>query len=333
MTYIAPVLGLLAGVAGIADTIPYVRDTVGGTTRPHRGTWLIWSVLAIVVCLSQRAGGASWSLIMAAAQAVLTSAVFLLSIRRGEGGLSLAEVLMIALAGGGVIGWIVAGEPVIATACVVAADLIGAAMMVPKTYRDPCSETLATFALASLSGALAAGAVGALTLSLLLYPVYFCLVNGAIAVLIHHRRSLLADRVPCNTGPAGRFIMAAEHQSAPGRTNPVKPSGRTRQAPPAPAAGHARLRNRHRTGTSRHPAAPSTVRHQLSAPSTCRTRRSAGWTGYSLARWCPRPPVLVSRCAWSTTIGNRIGPKRGCGMGPVVRAFGRRWPGGPWTRP
>ena len=68
MTYVAPVLGLLAGVVGIADTIPYVRDTVGGSTRPHRGTWLIWSVLAIVVCLSQRADGASWSLIMAAAR-------------------------------------------------------------------------------------------------------------------------------------------------------------------------------------------------------------------------------------------------------------------------
>jgi hypothetical protein len=193
MTYIAPVLGLLAGVAGIADTIPYVRDTVHGSTRPHRGTWLIWSVLAMVVCLSQRADGASWSLVMAAAQAVLTSAVFLLSIRRGEGGLSPADVLMITLAGAGVIGWIVSDEPVIATACVVAADLIGAAMMVPKTYRDPGSETLATFALASLSGALAAGAVGVPDPSLLLYPAYFCLVNGAIAVLIHHRRSLLAS--------------------------------------------------------------------------------------------------------------------------------------------
>jgi hypothetical protein len=98
-----------------------------------------------------------------------------------------------------VIGWIIADEPVIATVCVVAADLIGAAMMVPKTYRDPGSETLATFALASLSGALAAGAVGTPDLSLLLYPVYFCLVNGAIAVLIRHRRSLLAS-LP---GPGG----------------------------------------------------------------------------------------------------------------------------------
>ena len=45
----------------------------------------------------RRADGASWSLIMAAAQAVLTGAIFLLSIRRGEGGLSPADVLMIAL--------------------------------------------------------------------------------------------------------------------------------------------------------------------------------------------------------------------------------------------
>ncbi len=208
MTYIAPVLGLLAGVVSIADTIPYVRDTVRGTTRPHRGTWLIWSVLAIVACLSQRADGASWSIVMAASQAVLTSIIFLLSIRHGEGGLRPADVLMIALAGGGVVGWIVADEPVIAIACVVAADLIGVAMMLPKTYRDPGSETLATFALASLSGALAAGAVGAPHPSLLLYPVYYCLADGAVAVLIHRRRRFLASPQPPGAGQRSSALVA-----------------------------------------------------------------------------------------------------------------------------
>jgi hypothetical protein len=192
MTSVAPVLGLLAGVMGVADTVPYIRNIVRGTTRPHRGTWLIWGVLAIVAFLSQRADGASWSLVMAAVQAALTGLIFLLSIRRGEGGLSRTDLAMIALGGVGVIGWLLVDEPVVATASVVAADLVGAAMMVPKTYRDPGSETLSTFALASLSGALAAGAVGTLDLSLLLYPAYFCLGNAAIAVLIVHRRGALA---------------------------------------------------------------------------------------------------------------------------------------------
>jgi hypothetical protein len=86
------------------------------------------------------------------------------------------------------------GEPLVATVCVVAADLIAAAMMVPKTYRDPGSETLATFVYASIGGALAAAAVGVAddaAVALLLYPIYYCLANGAIALLIHRRRAVL----------------------------------------------------------------------------------------------------------------------------------------------
>jgi hypothetical protein len=64
MGHLAPVLGVLAGLACIADTIPYVRDTVRGSTRPHRGSWLIWGVLAIVACVAQLADGASWSALM-----------------------------------------------------------------------------------------------------------------------------------------------------------------------------------------------------------------------------------------------------------------------------
>ena len=51
MADFAPLLGVLAGAIGFADMIPYVRDTLRGTTRPHRGTWLIWGALAIFVWL------------------------------------------------------------------------------------------------------------------------------------------------------------------------------------------------------------------------------------------------------------------------------------------
>jgi hypothetical protein len=59
--------------------------------------------------------------------------------------------------------------------------------------------TLATFGLASLSGALAVGTVGVPDPSLLLYPAYYCLANCALAVLIHHRRKLLASRQPASS--------------------------------------------------------------------------------------------------------------------------------------
>jgi hypothetical protein len=188
VTEALPLFGVLAGAIGVADTVPYVRDILRGHTRPHRGTWFIWGVLAIIVCLSQRADGASWSLVMAGTQAVLTGLIFVLALGRGEGGLSSTEIALTAVAGAGVAGWVVVSEPVVATGCVVAADLIAAAMMLPKAYRDPDSETLVTFAFASMGGALAAAAVGAPDVSLLLYPVYYCLVNGAIALVIWQRR-------------------------------------------------------------------------------------------------------------------------------------------------
>jgi hypothetical protein len=191
MSEIAPVLGLGAGAIGVADTIPYIRDVLRGSTRPHRGTWLIWGSLAIVVSLSQWADGASWSLVMSGTQAILIGLIFVLSIRRGEGGVSTPELIMTFVAAAGVACWIVADEPIVATGCVVAADLIGTALMVPKTYRDPDSETLLTFALASVAGALATASVGALDAALLLYPLYFCVANGALALLIMCRRTAL----------------------------------------------------------------------------------------------------------------------------------------------
>jgi hypothetical protein len=192
MTDLAPVFGVLAGIVGVADTIPYIRETVRGSTRPHRGTWFIWAVLAVVASLSQRAGGASWSVIMTATQAILTALVFVLATRHGEGGIGRRDLSLGAVAAAGVAGWGLAHEPTLAIACVIFADLAAVVMMTPKAYHDPHSETLVTYALASVGGALAATAVGTLDAALLAYPVYYCVINAATAILLHRRRAIVA---------------------------------------------------------------------------------------------------------------------------------------------
>jgi hypothetical protein len=185
----APTLGMLAGVTGVLNTVPYVRDTVRRSTVPHRGTWLIWFVLAFVACLSQRADGASWSLVMCAVQVVMNGVVLALAIRLGVGGLSRGEAVPLSLATAGMAGWALADDPVAATASVVVADLAAFALMVPKSWRDPDSETLSTFAIASGGGALATLAVAAPDASLLLYPIYFCAANGGMALMLWWRRA------------------------------------------------------------------------------------------------------------------------------------------------
>ena len=54
---------------------------------------------------------------MAATGALLNSLIFGLSIRRGVGGVTTVELVMAVAADGGVVGWQVADEPVVATVC------------------------------------------------------------------------------------------------------------------------------------------------------------------------------------------------------------------------
>jgi hypothetical protein len=180
--------GLLGGALGVVGSVPYVRDTLRRTTVPHRGTWFIWGVIEVVALDAQVAGGARWTLVPLATQALGTCLVFVLSIRLGSGGLTRVDLALMALAGAGVVGWIAVDEPLIATACVIAADFVAAVMMLPKAWCDPGTETISMFVIAGLGGAMTVGAVGSGSLALLAYPVYFMLINAALAAVIGYRR-------------------------------------------------------------------------------------------------------------------------------------------------
>ena len=185
---VAACLGLLLSVIGSSL---YLRDVRHGGTRPHRGSWLVWSVIALVAATSQGSSGGGWSLVVLWGQALSTTAVLLVAVRYGVGWFTRTNVLMLSVATLGIIGWMTLANPTAASACAAAADGAGLLAIAPKTWLDPYSETLATYALAGATGLLAALAVRAWDPGLLLYPVYFCLGNGATAVLIAARRRML----------------------------------------------------------------------------------------------------------------------------------------------
>jgi len=176
--------GIVSGLLQALACVPYVRDILAGKTTPHRGTWAIWCTLSLIVLLSQRADGGEWSLLMAVSQLLGTSLILLLSIRRGVGGRSRLDILLLAIAACGVVGWYVAGDPTIATLCVVLSDLVAVVMMMPKTYADPYSETLSAYVMSALSGACALVAVGSLDFGLIVYPAYIVCADLAVAAIV-----------------------------------------------------------------------------------------------------------------------------------------------------
>jgi hypothetical protein len=184
--------GVLAGILQLAAIAPYLRDILSGSTKPQRATWMIWTSLSLVVLASQWASGATWSLVLTAGQALSCATVFALAIRRGVGGVSPLELALLGLAALGVAGWQVSSDPAVATCSVVAADLVAVALMLPKTFRQPASETLSTYVIGVASTLFALLAIGSSAASLWIYPLYILAADSAVALVIVLRRRALA---------------------------------------------------------------------------------------------------------------------------------------------
>jgi hypothetical protein len=123
---------------------------------------------------------------------VSCGAILALGTRRGVGGVSAIELGLLAIAALGIVGWQVADDPIVATCSVVVADLIGVALMLPKTYRQPGSETISTYAIGVASTLCALAAVNSTDASLWIYPIYILIADAAVVAVIYFRRRALA---------------------------------------------------------------------------------------------------------------------------------------------
>ncbi len=184
----AQIFGILSGVIPALGALPYLKDTLDTKTKPHRASFLIWTMLGLIAVGSQFAQGASWSLIFPAEETIGPLVIFILALRQGEGGFSKWDKLAIAAAMFGLIIWYFTKDPLTALIITVAVDTIGTVLTVHKTYLDPHSETFSTWLLACVGGLLASLAVGKLSFALLLYPIYLFVANGAVVFVMLLRR-------------------------------------------------------------------------------------------------------------------------------------------------
>ncbi len=192
MHTMAIVAGLTGAGLSLLGTGFYLRDIRRGVTRPHRGSWLVWSVIAIVAATSHAADGASWSLLVLTVQAAGTTTILAVGLSRGTGWLTTADAALLAVAGLGVIGWQVSSDPIAASVCAAVADGAGLVAMVPKVWAAARSETLSTYVLAASGGLLTLLALPSWEANLVLFPAYFLVGNAAMSALIWTRRRPVA---------------------------------------------------------------------------------------------------------------------------------------------
>jgi len=178
------VAGYLSGLAMLLSFVPYIRDIFRGSTKPERISWLIWAVLGSISFASLSAKGASFSLFLPGAQALVDLMIFVLAIKYGMGGFTRRDVIALIAAAVGLILWYIFNEAAVALFIAIFIDATGVVLTTIKAYEKPETETVSTWVLTFLAGVFSVIAVGKLNWILLSFPIYIALAGLSIMIAI-----------------------------------------------------------------------------------------------------------------------------------------------------
>jgi hypothetical protein len=168
----------------LLSSAAYIRDILRGTTKPNIVSWLTWTLITGVATIAEFAAGEWTTGIFTLSAVIETALIVILGLKYGYAKYSRFDVVCQIGALVGFILWWLFNSPTVAIVSSVIIDFIGALPTVRHSWIAPHEETWIAFALASLGGVLALGALGSYALAGLAYPVYIVMINIVFVVII-----------------------------------------------------------------------------------------------------------------------------------------------------
>ena len=185
------ILGAFALIVGVTGYIPYIRDTLKGTTKPHPFTYLIWALIGGITFVAQlvnSAGPGAWAMGVPVFFGIVIAA---LSIQKGERTLTKRDWLCLAGALVAIVVWRLTDDAFYAVLIVMVINTLAFIPTFGKAYWKPHEETASSYALGVLRSLISVPALLAFNTVTLLPIIHHILINAVfVAMLLIRRRSL-----------------------------------------------------------------------------------------------------------------------------------------------
>src|SRR6202051_975765 len=166
------VLGIAAGILGLAANPEDVADIVRGDTKPRRTTWWMLAALHLVLTASYYASGARETVWLPTAYAISFVVVGLFSIRYGETGWRITDSVCLLGVCCSVLLWWIARSAELALFLTISADFLAITPTIEKSYRRPWTENRTAWLMATAAALLNVLAVETWTVTIAAYPIY-----------------------------------------------------------------------------------------------------------------------------------------------------------------
>lgn len=141
----------IAIIIGFSATFPYVKDIFSLKTKPHVYTWLIWSLTTGTAAFAAYYGGGGVGSINLILMFIVTFFIFLISIKYGTKNINVWDTIILITALLAILVWWQLKQPLISVLMVSAIDIIGYFPSFRKSWHEPWSETMISWAGFSVS--------------------------------------------------------------------------------------------------------------------------------------------------------------------------------------
>jgi hypothetical protein len=173
-------------VIGALGTAVYLRDTVRGTTKPNRVTWLLWAVaplLAAAVELKEGVGLRALPTFMVGFMPLLVFAASFYNpasvwtIRRVDYACGVMSVV-------GTVTWLVTRNGILAISAAIAADFLAGVPTLMKSWTYPETETVHSYIGAVVSMVVVLLTVEQWTFDVAAFPLFIACIASVEVVLV-----------------------------------------------------------------------------------------------------------------------------------------------------
>jgi hypothetical protein len=164
----------------------YIRDTLRGTTTPHRVTWGLWGLGGLLAFAVELEQGVGLSSVMTLSLGLVPCLVFLASLKNPAASWRIDAVDLacgvISLVGIAI--WASVHQATLALVSFTVADAVAGLPTFRKSWKNPASETPRAFALGAINTFITILTLRHLTTAGALFPGMICVSDTILTVVL-----------------------------------------------------------------------------------------------------------------------------------------------------
>ena len=176
----------LGTAIGALGTVVYLRDTLRGTTKPNRVTWLLWAVaplLAAAVEFDEGVGLRALPTFMIGFMPLLVFAASFAN-RSSVWAIHRFDYACGAVSVVGTFVWLATRNGVLAISAAMVADFMAGIPTVRKSWTHPETETVHTYVGALISMAIVLLTIEDWTFDVAAFPIFIVIMASVMVVLV-----------------------------------------------------------------------------------------------------------------------------------------------------